>query len=185
MHLLVLGLNHNTAPLEVRERLHVSDDVLGEVLKELKQAGAEEALVLSTCNRTEIYVSCESAEASDTVVAGTLEERFGVSRKWLQEYTYTLRNEEAYKHLFLVASGLDSMVVGEPQILGQVKDAFRAACDVSAPGPLFQKVFHWAFKVAKRVRTETRIGYDPVSISGMAVELARRSSANSTARRYW
>ena len=83
-------------------------------------------------------------------------------------------DEEAYQHLFLVASGLDSMVVGEPQILGQVKDAYQAACTFGASGPFFRKVFHRAFQVAKRVRTETRIGYDPVSISGMAVELARK-----------
>jgi glutamyl-tRNA reductase len=174
MHVVILGLNHNTAPVEARERLYVSEEVLGEVLKELTGWGAEEAIVLSTCNRTEVYASSADIDALKGAVVGTLTGRFGVDRKWLDEYTYTMCDEEAYKHLFLVASGLDSMVVGEPQILGQVKDAYQSACALGASGPFFQKVFHRAFQVAKRVRTETRIGYDPVSISGMAVELARK-----------
>ena len=174
MHLVVLGLNHNTAPLEAREKLHVADDALGDMLKDLMKGGVEEALVLSTCNRTEIYVGGENAEETGAIVARTLSDRFGTDKKWLRDYTYTLSDEEAYKHLFLVASGLDSMVVGEPQILGQVKDAYHSASACSASGPFLQKVFHRAFQVAKRVRTETRIGYDPVSISSMAVELAKK-----------
>jgi glutamyl-tRNA reductase len=174
MHLTVLGLNHNTASVEAREKLHFTDDTLEEALKELKGRGAEEALILSTCNRTEIYVGSECADDAHMLIETTLKERFGIDRKWLSDYTYTFGNVEAYKHLFLVASGLDSMVVGEPQILGQVKEAFRAACTASASGSFFHKVFHRAFQVAKRVRTETRIGYDPVSISSMAVELAKK-----------
>jgi len=174
MHLVILGLNHTTAPVEARERLYVSEEVLGDLLKELTERGAEEAMVLSTCNRTEVYASSNDIDALKAAVVGTLTGRFNVDRNWLEEYTYTMCDEEAYKHLFLVASGLDSMVVGEPQILGQVKEAYQSACSLSASGPFFQKVFHRAFQVAKRVRTETRIGYDPVSISGMAVELARK-----------
>lgn len=174
MHLTVLGLNHNTAPLEARERLHVADEDLGDMLRELKEAGCDEALVLSTCNRTEIYVAGRSVDRTGAVIAKTLSDRFGVGSTWLSDYTYSMSDEEAYKHLFLVASGLDSMVVGEPQILGQVKDAYRSACAHKTSGSFFQKVFHRAFRVAKRVRTETRIGYDPVSISGMAVDLARK-----------
>src|SRR5208282_5781277 len=170
MHFIVLGLNHMTASLESRERLHVADDALCDLLKELISGGCDEALVLSTCNRTEIYVGGQN----ESVVARTLEDRFGTDEAWLRDHTYTLRDEEAYKHLFLVASGLDSMVVGEPQILGQVKDAYHAACAFGTSGSFFQKVFNRAFQVAKRVRTETRIGYDPVSISSMAVELAKK-----------
>ncbi len=174
MHLVILGLNHNTAPVEAREKLHVPDEIIGAFLKELSDRGAEEAVVLSTCNRTEIYVTGPEIDALRTAIDGTLTDRFAIDAPWLREYTYTMTDEEAYKHLFLVASGLDSMVVGEPQILGQVKDAYRAACTYNASGSFFQKVFNRAFQVAKRVRTETRIGYDPVSISGMAVELARK-----------
>lgn len=174
MHLIVVGLNHNTAPLEARERLHIADEAIGDVLGELKERGCDEALVLSTCNRTEIYAAGRSPAETTAVVAKALNDRFGVDQAWLADYTYTMSNEEAYKHLFLVASGLDSMVVGEPQILGQVKDSYRAACARKTSGSFFQKVFHRAFRVAKRVRTETRIGYDPVSISSMAVELAQK-----------
>jgi len=174
MHLVILGLSHTTAPVEARERLYVSEGVLGDLLKELTERGAKEAMVLSTCNRTEVYASSGDIDALKAAVVGALTGRFNVDRKWLEEYTYTMCDEEAYKHLFLVASGLDSMVVGEPQILGQVKDAYQSACTFGASGPFFRKVFHRAFQVAKRVRTETRIGYDPVSISGMAVELARK-----------
>jgi glutamyl-tRNA reductase len=174
MHLIVLGLNHNTAPLEDRERLHIADEAMGDVLVELKKRGCDEALVLSTCNRTEIYVAGPSPVGATDVVAKALSDRFGVDSAWLANHTYTMSNEEAYRHLFLVASGLDSMVVGEPQILGQVKDAYRIACAYKTSGSFFQKIFHRAFRVAKRVRTETRVGYDPVSISSMAVELARK-----------
>ncbi len=174
MRLIVLGLNHNTAPLEAREKVHVTEDIAGDLLKRIKDGGCDEALILSTCNRTEIYACGESDLDTGATIARVLMDSFEVDSKWLQDYTYTLSGEDAYRHLFLVASGLDSMVVGEPQILGQVKDAYRCALASAASGPFFQKVFHRAFQVAKRVRTETRIGYDPVSISSMAVELARK-----------
>jgi glutamyl-tRNA reductase len=174
MHLIVLGLNHTTAPLEVRERLFIPEEAMGDVLKELKARGATEAAVISTCNRTEFYVSGADIEESGRAVAGTLAGRFGIDATWLRDYTYTLGDDEAYRHLFLVASGLDSMVIGEPQILGQVKEAYRSASGHEASGPFFDKLFNRAFQIAKRVRTETRIGYNPVSISAMAVELARK-----------
>src|SRR5208337_1491134 len=142
------------------------------VLRELKRQSGDEAAVISTCNRTEVYVSCADAEASSRAVMGLLVDRFGMAS--LGDYTYTFSDEEAYRHLFLVASGLDSMVIGEPQILGQVKDAYRSARAPGFAGPFLDQVFNRAFQVAKRVRTETRIGYNPVSISAMAVELARK-----------
>jgi glutamyl-tRNA reductase len=174
MHFLVLGLNHNTAPIDVREKMHIAEDTQADVLRELKTHGAGEAAVLSTCNRTEIYVSGNDLEASGKALFDALVEYFGFDREWVKGYTYTLSDDEAYRHLFLVASGLDSMVLGEPQILGQVKDAYRSARTHEATGPFFDKVFDRAFQVAKRVRTETKIGYNPVSISSMAVELARK-----------
>lgn len=182
MHLLVIGLNHITAPLEIRERLYVPDDALGEILATLRMEGAEEAVVLSTCNRTEVYVSAAESEQCGDSILQALAERFAVDEAELHSHIYVLSNKDAYEHLFLVASGLDSMVVGEPQILGQVKDAYRTAVQHGASGPAFQKVFHRAFQVAKRVRTETRIGYNPVSISSMAVELARKIFGDFTDR---
>jgi glutamyl-tRNA reductase len=174
IHLIVLGLNHTTAPVDVREKLFIPEESQPEVLKDLKTRGADEAAIISTCNRTEFYVSGAGLEEANNAVLSSLTERFGIDKMWLRAYTYTLGDEEAYRHLFLVASGLDSMVVGEPQILGQVKDAYRMSRSYDTSGPFFEKVFKRAFQVAKRVRTETKIGYNPVSISSMAVELARK-----------
>jgi glutamyl-tRNA reductase len=172
MHLIVLGLSHNTAPLEVRERFSISEEASGEVLGGLRGSGGSEAAVISTCNRTEVYMTCSDAEASKRAVMGFLAGRFRMAS--LADYTYTLSDEDAYRHLFLVASGLDSMVIGEPQILGQVKEAYRSSHRLGFAGPFLGQVFNRAFQAAKRVRTETRIGYNPVSISAMAVELARK-----------
>jgi glutamyl-tRNA reductase len=169
-----VGVSHSTAPLEAREKLHIAEDAIPELLLGLKQAGVEEAVVLSTCNRTEIYAGGASLEEAVRAVNETLEKNLGITREWLHNYSYVLSFEDAYRHLFLVASGLDSMVVGEPQILGQVKDAYKIAALSKATGPLFDKIFNRAFQTAKRVRTETKIGYNPVSISSMAVELSRK-----------
>jgi len=182
MHLVILGLNHTTAPVEARERLYVPEDALGDLLGDMTTKGASEAVILSTCNRTEVYVTGPDAGALKGAIVTALTARFGVDAAWLSQYTYSMSDEEAYKHLFLVASGLDSMVVGEPQILGQVKDAYRSASSLAAAGRFFEKVFNRAFQVAKRVRTETRIGYNPVSISGMAVDLAGKIFGDLTRR---
>ncbi len=170
----MIGVSHSTAPLEVREKLHVSEDALPSLLNSLKEAGVREAVVLSTCNRTEIYAGGSSVEQSVQAVNTTLGKHLGISSEWLQSYSYTLSMDDAYRHLFLVASGLDSMVVGEPQILGQVKDAYKIASVSKATGQLLEKIFNRAFQIAKRVRTETKIGYNPVSISSMAVELSHK-----------
>jgi glutamyl-tRNA reductase len=169
-----VGVSHSTAPLDVREKLHVAEDAIPALLQGLKQAGVEEAVVLSTCNRTEIYAGGSSLEDAVRAVNEALEKNLGITREWLHSYAYTLSFEDAYRHLFLVASGLDSMVVGEPQILGQVKDAYKIASVSKTTGQLFDKIFNRAFQTAKRVRTETKIGYNPVSISSMAVELSRK-----------
>jgi len=172
--IVVFGLNHTTAPIEIREKLYVSEDTIPALTKELKEEGLNENIVLSTCNRTEFYFSCENIEGALDKIYQTLSKYFHMHEEWLKEYTYLLTNEDAYRHLFLVASGLDSMVVGEPQILGQVKDAYRLATDCNTTGFLLDKVFHKTFNVAKRIRTETKVGYNPVSISGMAIELAKK-----------
>lgn len=174
VHIGVFGLNHNTAPIEIREQLYVSEAAVPGLLAGLRQGGIEETLILSTCNRTEIYYSCKDCDEALKIIEEGLKSHFHIQQEWLESYVYTFLDNDAFKHLFLVASGLDSMILGEPQILGQVKDAYRIAASQNATGFLLDKVFHRTFNVAKRVRTETRIGYNPVSISSMAVELSKR-----------
>lgn len=174
MPVVVFGLNHNTAPIEVREKLFVPEDIIPDLSRELREEGIGENVVLSTCNRTEFYFSCENLDVALRKFYKILSRRFDMQEEWLKNYTYILKNKDTYRHLFLVASGLDSMVVGEPQILGQVKDAYRLATDCNTTGFFLDKVFHRTFNVAKRIRTETKIGYNPVSISAMAIELAKK-----------
>ncbi|MDD5008635.1 MAG: hypothetical protein PHC68_09610, partial [Syntrophorhabdaceae bacterium] len=127
MQIVVFGLNHNTAPVEIREKLFLAESQVPQLLNTLRATGIEESAVISTCNRTEIYFCTRQADESLAAVKEILVNSFDIDRQVLEEYTYTLKDESSYKHLFLVASGLDSMVVGEPQILGQVKDAYRTA----------------------------------------------------------
>jgi glutamyl-tRNA reductase len=174
MHIIVFGLNHNTAPVEVREKLSVSDESLPALLHKLRADHINEAVIISTCNRTEVYFCAEDPDAAINEVRAVLFDHSGIKGDRLDNYTYILSDEEAYRHLFLVASGLDSMVIGEPQILGQVKDAYRLATIYSSTGYFLDKTFHKTFNVAKRIRTETKIGYNPVSISSMAVELSKK-----------
>ena len=173
-HIGVFGLNHNTAPVEIREQLYVSEAAVPELLNSLKRHGLEEAIILSTCNRTEIYYSCKDCDEALGIIRENLKSHFHIEGERLESYVYAFLDADAYKHLFLVASGLDSMIIGEPQILGQVKDSYRLATAHNATGFLLDKVFHRTFNVAKRIRTETRIGYNPVSISSMAVELSKK-----------
>lgn len=174
MHILIFGLNHNTAPVEIREKLFISEEVLENFLKRLKNNNLNETVVLSTCNRTEIYLSTDNPDESYNTLKEIIINDFNIQPEWFHNYTYLFKDEDAYRHLFLVASGLDSMVIGEPQILGQVKDAYRAAVFQGTTGFYLDRLFHRTFNVAKRIRTETKIGYNPVSISSMAVELSKR-----------
>jgi glutamyl-tRNA reductase len=174
LHIGVFGLNHNTAPVGIRERLYVSEAATPGLLQELMRQGVDEAIIVSTCNRTEIYYACKDCDNALETIKEALKNHFAVEREWLDSYVYAFLDDNAYRHLFLVASGLDSMIVGEPQILGQVKDAYRLATSHGAAGFFLNKVFHRTFTVAKRVRSETRIGYNPVSISSMAVELSKK-----------
>ncbi len=174
MQIVVFGLNHNTAPVEIREKLFFAESQIPQLLNTLRDRGIEESAVLSTCNRTEIYFCTDHTDESLAAIKDILVSVFNIDNQALEKYTYTFKDESSYKHLFLVASGLDSMVVGEPQILGQVKDAYRMAVHNKTTGYLLNKLFHKTFNVAKRVRSETRIGYNPVSISSMAIELSKR-----------
>lgn len=174
MSLVVLGLNHTTAPVEARERVFVTEERLPDFFHHMKDRGFGEVVVLSTCNRTEIYLVLHEPEETLGPALAAVAAFFDTEPQWFTDFLYTFRDEEAYRHLFVVASGLDSMVVGEPQILGQVKDSYRLASDHDATGFLLDKVFHRTFTVAKRIRTETKIGYNPVSISSMAVEMSKK-----------
>jgi glutamyl-tRNA reductase len=168
--LFTLGLNHQTAPLAVRERVVFHVERLHEALDELKRGFAQEAAILSTCNRTELYVSGETPGA----LAQWFARYHHVAPDELQPYLYTLPSEQAVRHAFRVASGLDSMVLGEPQILGQMKAAARAAESAGTLGSVLHRLFQRSFAVAKEVRTTTRIGAASVSMATAAVKLAAR-----------
>ncbi|KFN51051.1 glutamyl-tRNA reductase [Arenimonas composti] len=173
MTLLALGLNHQTAPLALRERVALDAARLPVALSELKAVpGVEEAALLSTCNRTEVYV--QVADGREDAVAGWLARHHGIAAETLAAYLYRHRDDEAVRHLFRVATGLDSLVLGEPQILGQVKDAWQAARAAHALRTPLDRLFQQSFAVAKRVRTDTRIGAHPVSVAFAAVRLARQ-----------
>jgi glutamyl-tRNA reductase len=173
MKLLLTGLSHKTAPVDLREKLAIAESALPRALQELQQLGAAEAVVLSTCNRVEFSIS-----TPDDIEPRTVLDRFlaqwQLPRGAFDGQLYRFESREAIQHIFRVASSLDSMVVGEPQILGQLKAAYKAAQKEGAVGGLLENVLTRAFSAAKRVRSETGIGQMAVSVSYAAVELARR-----------
>lgn len=171
MQLFAFGVNHHTAPVSIRERVAFPPDVLERALHNLTHEGlASEAVILSTCNRTEIYCNTHSPEA----VASWLADFHKIDRRELNPYLTILANTEAVRHAFRVASGLDSMVLGETQILGQLKQAVDRAQSAGRVGTLLSKLFQRTFAVAKDVRTATEIGANTVSMSAAAVSLAER-----------
>ena len=168
--LYALGLNHQTAPLPVRERVVFHVERLREALNEMKTALATEAAILSTCNRTELYFSAEHPQEA----ARWLAQYHRFSPEELAPYLYTLPADRAVRHAFRVASGLDSMVLGEPQILGQMKEAVRQAEAAGTLGTVLHKLFQRSFAVAKEVRSTTSVGTQSVSMAAAAVKLAAR-----------
>src|SRR5688572_7712941 len=174
MSLYTLGLNHQTAPLAVRERVVFHVERLREALAELKREVVPEAAILSTCNRTEIYVAGTADAARASGLAQWLARYHRFDPIELGRYLYTLPREQAVRHAFRVASGLDSMVLGEPHILGQMKQAARAAESAGTLGTLLHKLFQRSFAVAKEVRSTTRVGAASVSMAAAAVKLAAR-----------
>jgi len=172
MKILLTGLNHKTAPIELRERLAIAPEELANETRALiSHPGVLEGLILSTCNRVELLVCYEGGEPE---LADYLNNRFAVDTQSLQPHLYLHRETEAVRHLFRVAASLDSMVVGEPQILGQVKESYNAARSVGAVGGALERLLQGAFAAAKKVRTETQIGSSSVSIASVAVDLARK-----------
>ncbi len=179
MRILVTGLNHKTAPVEVRERLAFDGPKLEEGLKELlRLKNVEEGLIISTCNRVELYTHVKEIESAIEEIKSFLSGFHSIPPESLEGSLYFHSERDAIRHVFRVASSLDSMVVGEPQILGQVKDAFEFALKRKATGVLLNKLLKKAISVAKRVRTETRIAENAVSISYAAVELAKKIFAD-------
>jgi len=174
MKLCVTGLNHRTAPVSVREQLAFKDEDLAGALAELKQqAGVREAMILSTCNRVEVAVAADDAADPIRSVETFLSRSQRLDPDWLRQYLYVFEGREAVRHIFRVAASLDSMVVGEPQILGQLKFAYSLAKETGSAGGFLDTVLTRAFSVAKRVRSETEIGVSAVSVSYAAIELAR------------
>jgi glutamyl-tRNA reductase len=173
MPLYVLGLNHQTAPVALRERATVPESQQAQALNELlQQTDVMQAVWLNTCNRSEIY--CQIAEEKTGELAQWLADYHGIEASKLNEHLYHHRDRDAVTHLFRVASGLDSMIIGEPQILGQVKAAFALAREHKTASGALDRLFQHSFAVAKRVRTETRIGSQPVSVAYASVKLARQ-----------
>jgi glutamyl-tRNA reductase len=172
MRLIVVGLNHRTAPVQLREKFAYQPDEIPAALREMRAQGVREALILSTCNRVEWAAALDDAAAPEPFIQSLLE-RPGVTLEELQPHLYLLEGQAAIKHLFRVAASLDSMIVGEPQILGQLKVAFAQAREHGAIGNVLDTIVTRAFNVAKRIRTETEIGQNGVSVGYAAVELAR------------
>jgi glutamyl-tRNA reductase len=167
----ILGINHKTAPVALREKVAFGEERLVAALRALRQAqGVSEVVILSTCNRTEVYWS---GSASGIELSQWLEAHHGGNLD-LASSLYVHQEQHAVAHAFSVASGLDSMVLGEAQILGQLKDAYRVAQEAGSTGPSLNRLFQAAFSAAKRVRTETRIGANAVSLASATVSLARR-----------
>lgn len=175
MSISILGLNHKTAPIAIRERVAFGADIIVGALRDFtQQPGVTEGLILSTCNRTELYCVLDSAGKLTHWLGGF----HGLVPEQLAPYLYTYSGRDAIKHLLRVASGLDSMVLGEPQILGQVKEAFHTAHQAHATGKLLGRLFQHCFAVAKQVRTDTAIGNSPVSVAFAAIGLARQIFSN-------
>jgi len=172
MSLTLIGVNHKTAPIEVRERIAISREELPETTRALAAVpGVAECMIVSTCNRVEILAAVESPT---TDMFAFLQRHFGLDPALLAPHLYQHRDQEAVRHLFRVAASLDSMVVGEPQILGQVKEAFAVARTAGTVGGNLEHLLQSAFAAAKKVRSETEIGSSSVSIASVAVELARK-----------
>src|SRR6266850_5247265 len=177
MSIVLVGINHKSAPVEVRERLAFTEDACSSGLRTLVDGDVvREGLIVSTCNRVEILTETASERLNETIerVNQFLGGSNTLPRSFFQAHLYQHTDDQAVRHLFRVASSLDSMVVGEPQVLGQVRRAYSIALEAGTAGRILNRLIHHAFRVAKRVRTETGIGANAVSISYMAVELGKK-----------
>lgn len=177
MHLIAFGINHKTAPVSIREQAAFAPETLPEALHDITaRAGVDEATILSTCNRTEVYCRVDETDPRKAVQWFCDYHRLPANE--LQPHLYLHPDQEAVKHAFRVAAGLDSLVLGEPQILGQMKTAFTAAHKVGVTGKILNRLFQQTFSVAKQVRTDTAIGASAVSVAYAAVSLAKKIFQN-------
>ena len=175
MNLILLGASHHSAPVDLRERIDFSRRGVPEALSVLGEIpGMAEVAVLSTCNRSEIYAMCEDPVTLREGLVSFMSSYHDVPESELAPHLYVRQDADAVRHLFRTAAGLDSLVVGEPQILGQVKDAYTTASQHHCTGALLNRLFHWSFAVGKRVRSDTGIGEGAVSVSYAAISLARK-----------
>ena len=173
MALYAFGINHKTAPVAIREKAAFAENKVADALDDLRKSGsADEAAIISTCNRTELYYSTD--KQNSRAIIEWFCQYHKLSETQLAPYIYLLPESEAVKHAFRVAAGLDSLILGEPQILGQMKDAFTCAHKAGATGKLLNRLFQNTFSVAKQVRTETAIGANAVSVAFAAVSLAKQ-----------
>jgi glutamyl-tRNA reductase len=183
MEIITLGLSHKTAPIELREKLHIPESELSEILDELGGCGQIlERMMLSTCNRVEMYAVVDDVEGARRFLIEFLSERQKLPPQAFESALYLLTADQAIRHIFRVASSLDAMVVGESQILGQVKAAYATALERDATGMILNALMERAFRVAKRVRTETGIATSAVSVSTAAIELAKKIFGDLTGR---
>jgi len=180
MKVVVLGLNHKTAPVDIREKLAFDTAETSRALFELKKRfGQAEFVILSTCNRVELYCAGKHCQGADTAkLAEFLSEFHNIELDKFHQFLYTYEDEDAVRHLLTVASSLDSLVVGEAQIIGQVKESYRLACAAKTTGKILNRLFHCAFATSKKVYTTTAISNGRVSVAGVAVELARQFFAD-------
>jgi len=180
--LLALGINHKTAPVDIREKVAFAPEKIEQALHEcVNKAEVGEAAIVSTCNRTELYFSLLDNEISENDITSLLEwfcQYHHLKKEDVEPYIYLHRNNDAVQHILRVASGLDSLVLGEPQILGQIKDAYSTANHAGTIGRQLNRLFQHTFSVAKQVRTDTAIGANPVSVAFAAVSLAKRIFAD-------
>ncbi len=173
MQVFAFGLNHNTAPVEIREQVNFSSEGLKQALNQIiERELAQEVIILSTCNRTELYCGVDNDSCDELMKF--LAAFHQLSYQELKPHLYVYQQADAIRHLLRVACGLDSMVLGEPQILGQIKVAYNVACEINTVGKLLDKLFSYSFSVAKQVRTDTAIGSSPVSVAFAAVRLAQQ-----------
>ncbi len=185
MKVLVIGVNHKTATVEIREKLAFNGPKLEEGVFGLRKVPeVKEAAVLSTCNRVELYICASKRGSAADHIKGFLSSFHGLPRQDFEKSLYVHEGEDAIRHIFRVSSSLDSMVVGEPQILGQIKDSFDFALNKKSTGVLLNKLMKKAISTAKRVRTETKIAENAVSISFAAVELAKKIFTNLTGKSF-
>lgn len=179
MNIQVFGLNHKTAPIEIRERISIAPERLFDALAYLrKYESIEENLILSTCNRVEIYAVTTDLESGLDSMRRFISEFHGVKQNSIERYLYFFNNTSAIRHLFRVVSSLDSMIIGETQIFGQVKQAYFKARECRTIGRIFESLFEGAIKVGKIVRNQTQIGKGAVSISSVSIELAKKIFEN-------